>query len=163
MLGLKEKRLFLVLISLCLVFSGVTFAAKGGNKAVRAALRVDSYEDQEIALPDGLPDEFTVTVPFDGLLETIRLQKMSVRGPNFRFLVQGEDGELVEKDPGPVRTYMGTVDGDPEATVAASLKPSGLRATIHKVNGNGWSIRSLKKFDKAAKRNQHAVFSHLKN
>jgi hypothetical protein len=56
---------------------------------------------------------------------TLRMQRVDLRGPNFRVLVQGADGYLTAQEVAPERAYIGTVDGHPSATASAVVRSDG--------------------------------------
>jgi len=97
--------------------------------SLRERLLAEAVELRRIQLPEGLDDE--VVIPLGGPdAERLVLKKHSVRSANFRVVTQNEDGTFNELPAGPVRTYMGGIEGDPDATVGASLLSSGLSARI---------------------------------
>lgn len=63
--------------------------------------------------------------------ETLTLHRRSVRGPNFKVLVDNGSGNLIEATPGPVRTYQGESSTDQDATAALSLFDDGFRGAIY--------------------------------
>ncbi|MEM1083466.1 MAG: Ig-like domain-containing protein [Verrucomicrobiota bacterium] len=83
-----------------------------------------------LSLPEGLPGQFTVEIPFEGSQLTLDLTKHQVFGHNTRFLVDHGDGELVAIEPGRDRSYLGRVAGRPDLAVSAVLGEDGLLATI---------------------------------
>lgn len=77
--------------------------------------------------PDG---NLVVIVPIDGLPHVITLEPYSVRADNYKLLVQGADGVLRSVDPGPERTFRGSVVGVTGSVVTGSLLEDGLYASI---------------------------------
>ncbi|KAL9190025.1 hypothetical protein ACHAXT_007236 [Thalassiosira profunda] len=66
----------------------------------------------------------------------VELEPHSVRGKGYKLLVQGEDGELSEVDPGPDTTFRGNVAGDPGSAVAASITAAGVLMEIFTSSGD---------------------------
>lgn len=89
-----------------------------------------SASAQPIALPVGLPQEFSATVEFQGELLTLQLAKHSIFSENTRFLIDYGGDELVEVNPGVDKSYLGTVDEHANYMVSAVLTPQGLWANI---------------------------------
>ncbi|WP_411846084.1 LamG-like jellyroll fold domain-containing protein [Roseibacillus persicicus] len=87
-------------------------------------------EEHLLTLPDGLPESFTLQVPFEGEMLTLRLEKNEIFGENTRFLVAGAGGQITEIDPGPERSYLGTVAEHSDFAVNAVLFEEGLIANI---------------------------------
>lgn len=112
------------------------------------------------SLPEQLPDSFAVEVEREGVSHVLHLSKGSVRGPNFQVLVQVSGGGFVEVDPGPVSTYIGYVEDEPDTLVSATLSPDGLRAVAFPNDGPGWSIEPMRAVDPSASRTEHIVYSH---
>ncbi|MHC4498930.1 MAG: LamG-like jellyroll fold domain-containing protein, partial [Planctomycetota bacterium] len=139
---------------------GVGVGGKVGRLAQRACQRygVKRFEEQDIELPEELPGWFSVEVEYEGVAETLELERCSVRGPNFKVLAQGADGKFTQIDPGPERTYRGRLKGHSGSVVAATLAKDGLRATICTEFGSGWEIRPMRRIDGNAARRRHIVF-----
>jgi hypothetical protein len=87
-------------------------------------------------LPPGLPERFQTAVDFKGEQVALVLHRRSLRAEN--FILQNTEGPI-EKVP-PSRTYFGFVDGLPGATVAASLEPRGLLASVLMPDHSIWRI-----------------------
>ncbi len=99
---------------------------------VEGAGRIDRYEIQTLDLPAWVPDAFSVAVPFDGRIHELAFDRISLRGDDFRLLVDHGDGQLVETPAELERTYRGVDLTTPGSMVAASLLPEGLHAIIHR-------------------------------
>jgi hypothetical protein len=69
-------------------------------------------------------------LPVDGRLERCELVRVSVRSDAYRLLAQVPGGGLVEHEPGPSRTWRGTVAGLPGSVVAAAERDDGLELVI---------------------------------
>jgi autotransporter-associated beta strand protein len=91
-----------------------------------------------------LPEEFVHRVT-DGLRTVdVNLRRWSIRSGNFGVLVQGSDGLLTPQTAvqnGPERTYLGTVDGHPDAMAAALLRDNG-EVYCRVIFGNGEEINT---------------------
>src|SRR5262245_29048227 len=59
------------------------------TKSVGEALDVGAFSVQELRLPEAGRDAFTVSVHLGGRDYRVLFEPASVRGPNFRVLVQG--------------------------------------------------------------------------
>ncbi len=86
-------------------------------------------------------EPIAVTVPFGDAVYSLDLQVQSVRAPGYRVYTQAENGELVPVKSQPVNTYSGTVAGDPDATVTASVLDGGLVARVRTTEVDFWIER----------------------
>ena len=90
-----------------------------------------AYETQELELPlDRRWEAFETAVTLDGEIEILRLTPRALRAPDFRVLVQVEDGTLREVEAPVPTTYRGSVRGEPGSRVAAALVEGQLWANI---------------------------------
>ena len=78
-------------------------------------LEADTIEFRRLLVPTDIPEELVVNLG-EGEAE---LKKQSFRGENFQVVLQGENGEVTVADPGPVRTYIGRVSHQQDATMTA--------------------------------------------
>ena len=92
---------------------------------------------QQIVLdaPHGLPNQFTIDVPFEDSDWTLSFEKHSVFGANTRFLIDDGHGQLTEIERGPDRSYMGNVQGKSGYFATAQLTDVGLMASIMRPDG----------------------------
>lgn len=75
----------------------------------------------------------------DGRVLTMRLTRQNLRGPSFEVRRQTKTGTYVVVDPGPERSYLGTVDEDPGAIAAGVIRADGkLHAVIVFDRGATW-------------------------
>lgn len=82
---------------------------------------------------DGGPSEpgesgqgaLVATVDDQGSPLTLRLDKVDLRGTDFRMTVQKSGGALVNSELPAPRSYLGSVDGHPDAVVAAIVDSTG--------------------------------------
>lgn len=65
------------------------------------------------------------TVDDQGSSLTLRLDKVDLRGKDFRMFVQKSVGALVDSEFPAPRSYLGSVDGHPDAVVAAIVDSTG--------------------------------------
>ncbi|WP_336880052.1 Ig-like domain-containing protein [Rhodococcus globerulus] len=65
------------------------------------------------------------TVDDQGSSLTLRLDKVDLRGKDFRMTVQKSGGALVDSELPAPRSYLGSVDGHPDAVVAAIVDSTG--------------------------------------
>jgi hypothetical protein len=100
-----------------------------------------------------------VTLKIDGISRKLKLEPYSVRAEDFRLLVQGQDGQLIEVQSPPACTYRGTVDGDPDSRVAASFINGKLKAEIVSGSEDFWYAQPLSDLMPAYKRSSsHVVY-----
>lgn len=102
-------------------------AAQDGRELLET---LGSFGLTDVALPDGLPSQFSTLIEFPGGELVLNLEKRSIWAPEAYILVIGENGP--EQLPVPeVNTYRGSVAGIPGSSVSASLQSDGLHAQIH--------------------------------
>ena len=76
--------------------------------------------------PANPPATMRGTVDRDGQTRTFYLEKQSVRGADFEIILLGTDGVTQTTiDPGPVRTYRGWCEEEPDSYVEATLLSNG--------------------------------------
>ncbi|MEY2981615.1 MAG: hypothetical protein RL562_1842 [Planctomycetota bacterium] len=100
--------------------------------SMSAAVGVRAFEIQDLALPAGLPEAFTVDVRFEGVDYPLVLRRGSTaRADGFEILEIGADGVRRPLPvPPPARTYRGVAAGHVGIQVAASLEWGGLYVTM---------------------------------
>lgn len=111
-------------------------AAADAEKVVLQRLNLGATEPgQPVRVSVWLEDEL---VEFD-------LHPYSGRAEDCVLLIQGEDGELVEAELPPARTWRGMVDGDPSRVVAASIDATGgMHAVVRdEVDGRTWGVQPV--------------------
>lgn len=101
------------------------------------------FEVQRLTRPAVASDSTVLFLTIDGQPRTLRLYRQSLRSPDFQVLVQGADGVLREFRGVEPATYRGSLDGVPEAHVAASFLPDGLHARIEIAEDDIWNIQPL--------------------
>ncbi len=102
---------------------GNLIRAKHPRKRVLAAVY---FIFGSMALNAALPDSFDHVISYEGESYTASLFFLSNRGPNFQVQKQKDDGTFDVLEVPIVRTYIGTVQGVPGATVSAVRFDSGM-------------------------------------
>ena len=82
-------------------------------------------------------------VPIEGMIFTLMLSPHSVRSSEYQVLVQGQDGSMVEVEPGPVRTMRGVILEVLGSGVAASMLEDGLYARVEFPNGDVYWVEPI--------------------
>ncbi len=98
-------------------------------------------------------------VELNGVRAFLDLTPHSVRSETFRLIEQREDGRIVSIDPGPVKTYRGTVIGSPGAEVSAALADDGFYARIALANGDVQWIQPLQAQERYVPATDHLLYS----
>ena len=111
---------------------------------------------QALRLPTLPAESCTLIVVLGDLQHELELRRASVRSANFRLLVDSPDG-LVPSEPPPITTYRGTVDGDPDSRVVASLVGGELEASILFGDGNLWQVTPARHLGTSIGRGLHAI------
>ena len=90
--------------------------------------------------PANPPATMRVTVNKGGETRTFYLERQSIRGANFELVLLDTDGVTqISLDPGPVRTYRGWCEEEPDSYIAAMLLSNGdLRYHVFKGNADDW-------------------------
>lgn len=127
------------------------------NHRLGEELPVERLSLQQIDLPAGLPDEFTVALQHGHTTEHLRLRRHSLRAPDFRVHVQVEGGRLATREPPPSATYRGVVENHPSSAVAASLQPRGLTAVVVNEGEPAWYVRPAVDLDAGAPSATHVI------
>ena len=111
-----------------------------------------TQQSQEID-PNNPPASMRVTVDKSGEVRTFNLDKYSVRGTDFEVVLLDHDGiGQTTIDPGPVRTYRGWCEEEPDSYVEATLLPNGdLRYQVFKgLAAADWWDTPPSEYDEAA-------------
>ncbi|HOL31914.1 MAG TPA: Ig-like domain-containing protein [Anaerohalosphaeraceae bacterium] len=76
----------------------------------------------------------------NGEIRTFNLEKYNMRGEHFEVILLDSDGVTkIPLDPGPVRTYRGWCEEEPDSYVEATLLPNGdLRYHVFKGDADDW-------------------------
>jgi len=103
-------------------------------------------------------DTLVATLAIDGQPSTMNLRPHSLRAPDYKLLVQIEDGSLVEATPGTSRTYRGSVDEIEGSEVAASLSDDGLHAMIAVPNRGVYWLEPIAGMVAGARADQYVIY-----
>lgn len=111
---------------------GATIAPPGvpATEEVNAQLGLEDSTVVSLDLDGMAAARRSVRVPIDGNVYTLDLRLHSVRSASYEVLAQLSDGSYVSIEPGPLRTFRGTVAEIEGSAVAASLLDDGLHARI---------------------------------
>ncbi|MCA9285857.1 MAG: hypothetical protein KDA22_11610, partial [Phycisphaerales bacterium] len=124
---------------------------------VSQALAVEHLDRFAIPeLPSGL-ERFEVTVSIDGAPVSANLYQHSNRDDAFRVLVDDGSGVLREVEAPPVQTYRGTLAGEPDGWIAASVRDGQLWAIVH-LHNELWAVQPVASVDPAAPRDAYVSF-----
>ncbi len=135
-----------------LIAAGVPRTAQSPATARVSDLKsagIAEFEAFVPGLPEGAPAAFTVTVPLGDRIATLALAKTSNRSDRFQVLVDRGNGLLERAADPEIRTYVGTVEGDPASRVAVSLLPTGpgganaVSGMVHESDGTTWAIQPM--------------------
>ena len=86
---------------------------------------------------------FRVQVMLGGAQVELDLEPYTVRRPNCEVVLEGPSGVHTKLDLPPTATYRGTVRGDANGVVAASMNGSELRARIILDDGSDWYVQPI--------------------
>lgn len=125
-------------------------------EAVRNRWATETYAMASLALPDGLPDTFSVTLEHGGLPVTLDLERRILRAPAFRLRVFADGVTRAVPAPEPM-TYQGIVRGDDASAVGGALTPAGLSLRIFPSLAPSWAIQPLASVDAGSPRASHLV------
>jgi hypothetical protein len=95
-------------------------------------LDLEAYTIEPISLPQDNPVEASVIVPTGEGPLTLALVRRSLRTADFQVYEDRGDGDLHPIDAPPVKTYQGSVAGDPESTVFATIDGDRFWAVIQR-------------------------------
>ena len=104
-------------------WSDITNVNYGGNLFAEPGCTISTTERD--ALNAALPDSFDYVICYEGTSYTASFSFVSNRGPNFEVWKQKDDGTFDVLEVPIIRTYIGTVQGVPGATVSAVRFDSG--------------------------------------
>lgn len=112
----------------------------------------------QLDLPVADETAVEIRIPLNGTTGTLRLEPRSVRAAGYQLLEQKADGSFEMLDPGPVRTYRGTVAEFPDSRVAASLLDDGLYARIRLIDGSVYWVEPLTRQFPATAPGEHIIY-----
>ncbi|MFQ5506129.1 MAG: M12 family metallo-peptidase [Planctomycetota bacterium] len=124
---------------------------------VLEAFDVNAGTLQSLSLPSSVEKPFEVRVFLGRMLHTLELRPHDVRSDKFVLLVEDRNG--IRQVPRPTSvTYRGTLRGQPDSIVAASLVDGQLRALIQ-LGKAVWAVQPLTQADPQAARSSHIVYA----
>jgi len=152
-----------------------TVAVKGGNPAPvpaptdRAQVLADALatigltggQIVEVSVPataSVTSGTLQVTLPIDGQPRMVDLTPVSVRASTYSLKIQLADGTYVDREPTAERTFRGTLDGQLDAIVAATLGDDGLHALVLMPDGTRYWVEPVPMTVAWAGPGQHVVY-----
>ncbi|MBW8040497.1 MAG: hypothetical protein FVQ85_10895 [Planctomycetes bacterium] len=157
-------RILAITITLSLFASFPLFAEESEIVSAEAAeligqeLQIKDFSLRALTLPGSLPDHFVVLIEYEGVLQILRLQRYSLRAPDYRVRIQQADGKIMGIAPPVPRTYRGFIEGKPDSEVAASLLPAGLTASIVRGDKSIWHIQPLPEWNIGGSDQMHVIY-----
>jgi hypothetical protein len=109
----------------------------GVLQAVMAELGLIDAELQVLEPERSISRSFTLPLLVEGVEYRVRLERRSLRSPDFRLLVQDETGEIVDRAPLPPRTYRGGDESHPGVRAAIHLTEAGQVRGLVDVGADG--------------------------
>lgn len=145
-------------VALALTLAPVGLAQTSGGLHAQAARAFGAAEHEfvQLALPSDGPRALTLELTYQGRRRTLSLVRTPVRAASFRVLAYQADGSLQPVTPEPELCYSGTIVGDPDSVVSASLDSQGMTAIVIE-GGSTWRILPLRRLDPRASRRSHMV------
>jgi hypothetical protein len=126
---------------------------------VNAALGLADCDVSPVVLQGDVGTQLTAVFHVAGEPVVMELLPHPVRSPDIRLLEQGADGVLREVPVTTSRTLRGTLLGDPDSVVAASLLDDGLHARIVPGVGEEYWLQPIAAHVGAARPEHHAIFA----
>ncbi|MDP7070862.1 MAG: M12 family metallo-peptidase [Phycisphaerales bacterium] len=138
--------------------SGTALGSNVTIKQACEALSLESCTIQSLQLRDAAGGDSTLELVLSGQDRTLRVWEHDVRGPDYRLLVQEEDGTLTEDPPGPVSTYRGTDLADPDVRLALGMEENGFLLRLIEGDGRQWFAEPLLGRVPGAEPGEYAVY-----
>lgn len=143
-----------VLISMAGCSSGVTESPQKTTDVSRSVqaeiinkvnerLGVTNHQIVALEIGDLEGEQIQVSVPLEGTQRTLALTPYTNRAKSYKLFVQVENGDVVEVEPGPLRTLRGTVVGLEDAVVAATIGEGGFQARVFMPDATQYWIQPL--------------------
>ncbi|MBI3847149.1 MAG: hypothetical protein HY292_21180 [Planctomycetes bacterium] len=133
--------------ALALAVSSAAFAQQRGTPRVVQSANpladVRSFSTVELLVPESVDEPFSIDVPIEGETWSLDLEKHSVRSAIFDVRADLGGGRYEPVEPGPIRTFRGTVRDHKGALVAGSILETGLDAVIVMPDGSGYGIQPI--------------------
>ncbi len=106
-------------------------------------LRAHTIQQLNVPMEEA-PEQFSVVVSINDRPQTLHFVRYSVREPGMKHYIELGHGQVVEFDPGPDRTYVGTVAGSPQSIVTATVMPGGRLTARIKLNDEElWHVEEV--------------------
>ncbi|MEQ8768016.1 MAG: M12 family metallo-peptidase [Planctomycetota bacterium] len=138
--------------------SGMAQVTSARAEKIRSDLRVESFELQELYLPEGAGGRVQGTIRLDGLDYWFTARPDSLRGDAFQVLAPGPSGELEPVDVAPPKTIRGTVEGAVPGRIGGRLEAGQLDAVIALDDGSVWTVQPLTTVIAGALPSQHVIY-----
>jgi|GEM_PF-367314 len=119
------------------------------RSALPALPELRRYDAATLALPPGIPQNFSVTLTLGGTVRTVVAELHTLRGPECQAFVDRGDGVLAPAPLPPVHTYRGSIAGVDGARVAVSLIDGKLRGYIEVPNEAMYYVQPASDFAQA--------------
>lgn len=114
------------------------------NSTAELLESLQAHELVTLTLPKaGVPEQLVIVIPINGQAAALQIARHSVRAPDFKCFVELGGGESYEFDPGPDRTYLGSVAGVPGSVVTATLMPGGRLTARVQLNNQLWNVEEV--------------------
>lgn len=126
--------------------------------SIAHSLDVAAFDLQELAIPVGGREAFTVPMRLGRGEYRVSFSPSSIRSSDFRVLVQDDLGRLIPVEAPEETTFRGTIEGVPDAVVAGSMIGGRLTALV-RVNGEVWNIEPLSRVVPGAPAALHIISS----
>lgn len=105
--------------------------------------RVDRFTVQSLSLPNEegakTPDSFATTIDINGDTKALVLHRNHTLADDFKIIRHGADGVFRGDVNPPLRTYKGSISGEPGSVVLATLADGQMFATVRS-NAGTWQV-----------------------
>ena len=129
---------------------------------VLAAFDVTAATLQGLTVPGTLAPNMTVSVVLAGQVLQLDLWPHDVRAPGYQLWTRDQGG-LSAVVPSPATTCRGTIVGEPDSEVAASIEGGGMKAWLRRATGDVWVVQPLLGVVPGAGAAAHIVYRALDN
>ncbi len=120
---------------------------------------LSQFTVSDLAVPTGVPEFVEIVVTLDGQMETLRLQRTSMRSAHAKLILDEGAQGMREVPLPPARTYRGTLASNLDVRVAASVIDGKLWAMIDAVDGT-WFVQPLSDFVAGSRPQSHVAYRH---
>jgi len=129
-------------------------------EAVNRSMNISRSAVAKLDVPRNAGEAFDLTIPYETTALTLRMVPHSVRSAEYRLVHQIADGSFVDVEPGPVRTYRGTIDELPGALVAGSIDSDGFIGKVFMLHGaDNLIIEPLVRRINGAELGDHVIYA----